>query len=170
VNADKGRWYLIMSKPNKDAYAEEQLVNQNYTVYRPLISKKKKVCGKIKEVKESLFPRYLFVSLKKGIDDWSSIRSTRGVLSIVRFGIDPAVVPDNLIQSLKQNETINAERAINLDRFKQGEAVIIEKDPFAGLEAIFQNYKSEERVIVLLNILNNVVKVDLPSTEVAKVI
>ena len=164
-----GKWYLIMSKPNKDAYAEEQLNNQHYTVYRPVINRKKKVRGKMKQVEESLFPRYLFVLLKEGVDDWSSIRSTRGVLSIVRFGIEPAVVPNKLIQLLKQNEDISAGAVRDLDRFKQGEKIIIEDGPFAGLEAVFQNYKSEERVILLLNILNNVATVNLSLDEIGKV-
>ncbi len=62
-------WYLIMSKPHKDAYAEEQLNNQGYTTYRPLVNHKKKVRGRIKAVESSLFPRYVFIQLKEGVDD-----------------------------------------------------------------------------------------------------
>lgn len=169
MSTEKGKWYLIMSKPNKDSYAEEQLTNQDYRVYRPLISRKKRIRGKMKEVIESLFPRYLFVLLKEGVDDWSSIRSTRGVLSIVRFGADPAVVPNGLIQLLKQNEETSVSVAIELDHFKHGEKIIIEDGPFVGLEAVFENYKSEERVIVLLNILNNITMVNLSLSKIGKV-
>ncbi len=167
--ADIGKWYLIMSKPNKDAYAEEQLNNQYYTVYRPVINRKKKVRGKMKQIEESLFPRYLFVLLKEGVDDWSTIRSTRGVLNIVRFGITPAEVPSSLIQVLQQNESTNAEAVSDLDRFKEGEKVIIENGAFAGIEAVFKNYKSEERVILLLSILNNLATVNLSLDEIGKV-
>lgn len=163
------KWYLIMSKPNKDAYAEEQLSCQGYIIYRPVISVKKKVRGKIKKVEESLFPRYLFVQLKAGVDDWSPIRSTRGVLSIVRFGIIPAEVPNRLIQLLKQKENKNTAIAMNMNRFKQGEKIIIESGPFAGIEAVFKSYKGEERVIVLLNILSNISTLSLSLDMIEKV-
>ena len=163
------KWYLIMSKPHKDAYAEEQLSNQGYTVYRPLISLKKKVRGKLKQVEESLFPRYLFIELKAGVDNWSSIRSTKGVLNIVRFGITPAEVPGSLIQFLKDNENACGEAAVDLNRFTSGEKVLIDSGPFAGLEAVFERYQGDERVIVLLNILNNVAVVNLSATEIDKV-
>lgn len=88
-------WYLLVTKPHKDAYAEEQLNNQGYTTYRPLINHKKKINSKIKAVESSLSPRYIFIELKKGVDDWSSIRSTRGVLNIVRFRVNFAKVLDH---------------------------------------------------------------------------
>jgi len=169
VTTGTEKWYLIMSKPNKDAYAEEQLSCQGYIIYRPVISVKKKVRGKIKKVEESLFPRYLFVQLKAGVDDWSPIRSTRGVLSIVRFGIIPAEVPNRLIQLLKQKENKNTAIAMNMNRFKQGEKIIIESGPFAGIEAVFKSYKGEERVIVLLNILSNISTLSLSLDMIEKV-
>ncbi len=165
-----GKWYLIMTKPHKDSYAEKQLNNQGYITYRPLITKEKKIKSRIKKIEESLFPRYLFVQLEMGVDDWSSIRSTRGVLNIVSFGNKPTEVPDKVITILKKNEAINTESAIQLDSFKYGEKVTIECGPFAGLEALFDRYKQgSERVIVLLSILNNIASLNLPANEVKKV-
>jgi len=169
VATETGKWYLVMSKPNKDAYAEEQLSCQGYIIYRPVIIRKKKVRGKMKEVEESLFPRYLFVQLKAGVDDWSPIRSTRGVLNIIRFGINPAEVPNHLIKLLKQQESKNTTIVMNRNRFKQGEKIIIESGPFVGIEAVFKSYKGEERVIVLLNILSNISTLTLSSDMIEKV-
>jgi len=164
-----GKWYLIMTKPHKDSYAEKQLNNQGYITYRPLIVKEKRIKGQIKKIEESLFPRYLFVQLEMGVDDWSSIRSTRGVLNIVSFGNKPTEVPDKVIAVLKKNEEINIKLAMQLDCFKCGEKVIIEYGPFAGLEALFDRYKQgNERVIVLLNILNNMASLTLLADEVKK--
>ncbi len=163
-------WYLVMCKPYKDASVEIQLNNQGFETYRPLISKEKKIKGKVKQVKESLFPRYIFIQLKVGVDDWSSIRSTRGVFKIVSFGNNPTKVPDGVISTLKNYEDICLESTVGLKPFKLGDKIRIESGPFAGMDALFDRYKkSDERVIVLLNILNNIASLNLPAGEVKKV-
>ncbi|MCK5901820.1 MAG: transcription/translation regulatory transformer protein RfaH [Cocleimonas sp.] len=162
-------WYLITTKPHKDSYAEEQLNNQGYITYRPLVKYKKKLKGKLVEINESLFPRYLFIQLKEGTDDWSPIRSTRGVLNIVRFGLKPAKAPASLIEMLKDNERINQEKATHLSQFKAGDQVRIECGSFDGLEAVFEKYNGEERVIVLLNIIQQQAALELSTLDIVKV-
>lgn len=154
-------WYLLTSKPQKDAYAETQLVNQGYKVYRPLAKRIRKRRQKLTEVLESLFPRYIFIHLDQVHDNWAPIRSTRGVSGIVKFGDEPAIVPESIIKTLKQNEDEFSERAINLDRFKKGDKVIIESGPYADLKAIFDAYNGEQRAIILLSMLNTVAKLSI---------
>lgn len=149
-------WYLLTSKPHKDELAQENLVRQEYEVYRPLAKRLRRQRGKMVQVVESLFPRYMFIHLDDGLEDnWAPIRSTFGVSGIVRFGITnlPTPVPDKLITDLKAEEDGLSERAIDLDRFHTGEKVIITEGAFRGLEAVFQHYDGENRAIVLLKIL-----------------
>ena len=61
---------------------------------------------------ESMFPRYLFVQLQSGLQDWAPIRSTRGAIGLVRRGEQPAVVPDSVIDFL---EDFNYGTAIQTD-------------------------------------------------------
>ncbi len=147
------KWFLIVTKPHKETYAEEQLNNQGFETYHALFIQKKKIRGKLKSREASLFPRYLFIRLNEGLDDWSSIRSTRGVLNIVRFGTQPAHVPDELIAQLKASEETKRKIAEGLEKFKSGDKVIIDNGPFADVEGIFERYDKDERVILLLNIL-----------------
>jgi transcriptional antiterminator RfaH len=70
---------------------------------------------------------------------------------------------------LKQKENKNTAIVMNMNRFKQGEKIIIESGPFAGIEAVFKSYKGEERVIVLLNILSNISTLSLSSDMIEKV-
>jgi transcriptional antiterminator RfaH len=165
-NRCEKKWWLLTTKPHKDAYAEEQLVNQGYDVYRPLAKRLRKRRGKMKVTLESLFPRYLFIQLDELNDNWSPIRSTRGVMNFVRFGDKPAKVPNAIIERLQFEEDINSENAINLDRFAKGEAVIINEGPYKGLHGVFQNYNGEERAIVLLNILNTVAKLPVSTAMI----
>lgn len=147
------QWYVVTSKPRKDAEAETQLTNQGYTVYRPLAKRLRKQRNKMVTSVESLFPCYLFIELDQVNDNWGPIRSTRGVNNIVRFGNEPAAVPHELIQQLRIQEDNLSERAIDLDRFHTGDEVLIHEGPFKGLTGIFAHYDGEQRSMILLTLL-----------------
>lgn len=169
MNNTKGKaWYLLMSKPRQDAHAEEQLNNQGYTTYRPLAMREKRFRGKLVKVTESLFSRYMFVRLDAENDNWESIRSTYGVANFVRFGSMPLSVPESLVSNLRMRENQFQERAIDLDRFQQGDLIEIRSGPFEGLNAVFERYNGEERAILLMNILNEQTKVAMSPMDLHK--
>lgn len=160
-------WYLLTCKPQQDEIAEHNLLNQQYEIYRPLATRERKRGKKIIQKIESLFPRYIFIRLNQIDDNWSPIRSTRGVSGFVRFGIEAAKVPDTLINHLKNQENELGSKAVDLDRFHNGDTVKIEVGPFKGLDAVFQSYDGDERVIVLLNILECQTKLELSPVEIS---
>ena len=78
-------------------------------------------------------------------------------LGLVSFGGEPAVVPEHLVQAVRQRvEQINAAGGEIFDGLKPGEAVWISDGPFRGFEAIFDaRLPGNERVRVLLEFLGN---------------
>ena len=138
-------WYLVKTKPRQENVAIKNLENQDYTSYCPI--------GTINNRHVVLFPGYIFIHLDKKKDNWSPIRSTKGVVNFVRFGLYFAQVPDIVIEFLKANELINKEKFINLNKFKPGEKVQITDGVFKNCVAIFKSFKSEERLILLMNLL-----------------
>jgi transcriptional antiterminator RfaH len=108
-----------------------------------------------------MFPRYLFIQLSEQTDDWGPIRSTLGVSSLVRFGTTPAKVPDILINSLKQNENSQGIHELTSKPLSPGDKLLIVEGPFEGYEATLFSQKPVDRVIVLLKIAENHVKVKL---------
>ena len=89
----------------------------------------------------------------KRTDNWSPIRSTKGVINFVRFGLYFAQVPDKVIEFIKANQLITLETFKNLDKFKPGDKVQITDGVFKNCVAIFKSFKPDERVILLMNIL-----------------
>ena len=137
VETDRN-WFLLTSKPHKDEVAEFQLRNQGYDVYRPLAKRLRTQRGKVITKVESLFPRYMFIHLDHGVNDnWAPIRSTTGISSFVRFGTEAARVPEALIMSLKQQEAMLGERAIDLDRFHTRRQSGDYRRPFPGAGSYF---------------------------------
>jgi transcriptional antiterminator RfaH len=53
------------------------------------------------------------------------------------------------------------ERAIDLDRFHQGDLVTLTEGPFRGLNGVFMSYDGEERAIILLEILHKQTKLTI---------
>ena len=138
-------WYLIKTKPRQEKTAILNLENQKYTTYCPIVI--------INNKQVVLFPGYIFIHLDKSKEDWSPIRSTKGIVNFVRFGLNFAQVPDTLIKFLKANEPINKEKFINLNRLKSGDKIQITDGVFKNCVAIFKSSKPQERVVLLMNIL-----------------
>ncbi len=155
-------WYAVQCKPNQDARAEQHLRNQSFEVYRPLARVRKRCRSELKIAVESLFPRYLFIRLDDLFGDWAPIRSTRGVAQLVRFAGQPAIVPDDVIDSLHLHADQDNCVDMTVTRYRPNQRVRIVGGPFNGYEALFSSNKGEERVIILLNIMHRAQRLVLP--------
>ena len=147
-------WFLIHTKPRQEFCALENLKQQGFNCYLPMLLVERARQGKWAEVSEPLFPRYLFIQLGQdgSSQSWSPIRSTRGVSRLVSFGNQPAKVPSELVQTLR---LLDAERAGAIrPAFKSGEQVRVLEGPFAGLDAIYEMKDGDGRVIVLIELMS----------------
>ncbi len=143
----------MYSKPRQETVARTQLERQGYRTYLPMIRTPRRRLGKRVIQVEPMFPRYLFILLDTVSDNWSPIRSTIGVSNIVRFGIEPARVPDELIDAIQERDDPAGVQELPLHEFRPGQAVRIEEGPLAGYEGIFLAASGRERVLVLLDIV-----------------
>ena len=158
-------WYLVVTKPQSEFKAEENLLRQGYKTYLPLMQTSGRRNGKNVKRTEAFFPRYLFISLDKETDTWAPIRSTIGVAGMVRFGGMPAVVPETMIDNLKENENEFGMQSFEKKELKLGDKVEIIDGPFEGYKAIYQKMKNTERVSVLLDIVGKNTQVTLSINE-----
>ncbi len=156
-------WYLVQCKSRQDERAEENLVRQGYTCYRPQFGCERIVRGRRQVVSESLFPGYMFIQLTLE-DNWGPLRSTRGVLRVVAFGAQPLAISDGVIEELRLHEAQGDVQP----QLVSGEPVRINDGPFAELQAIYLGMDGDERVVVLLNFLQREQQVSLPLNGVSK--
>lgn len=164
---DDGKaWYLIYTKPREEEVAKINLERQGYTVYLPLAYQHRRRLYRREQIIAPLFPRYLFIELAQYIDNWSPIRSTLGVSSLVRFGMEPAVVPEELVNLLKVR--VGPEGVIDLTAtagFKPGSRVRIAEGGMTGYEGIFLASSSHDRVVILLDIVGKQVRVQVDAAH-----
>ena len=162
VSGQVPAWYLVHCKPRQDERAEENLLRQGYGCYRPQHRRERIVRGCRQTVVESLFPGYLFIQLAADAN-WAPLRSTRGVNRIVGFGSMPLPLDNSLIAHLQQRTATTAEPV-----FEVGDSVRITSGGFADLDAIFMAMDGEQRVILLLNMLNRQQRISMPLVSIVK--
>jgi len=161
----QARWYLVQCKPRHTFRAEEHLVNQGFECFLPKHRVKRKARQKIVWVTEPLFPHYLFIRLDDE-SNWATIRSTRGVAQVVRFNGVPVPAPEPIVRGLQQH-CARLSGAEPEPLFRPGEQVVITEGCFKQLEAVVQATKGEERVVLLLNLLNQPQCIELPATAIS---
>ena len=153
-------WYLVQSKPRNEARALENLLRQGYETYLPLIEVERLQRGKLLKRLEPLFPRYLFLHLEEGNDNWGPIRSPLGVAGMVRFGQTYAAVPDPVIEAIRART-----QEIKETLFAAGDAVQVVSGPLVGLEGVFEIADGEQRSFVLLEFMQKQQRVSVSTAD-----
>ncbi len=162
-------WYLIHTKPRQELLAEENLERQGYETYLPMAEVRRKRRGRTVRVIDPMFPRYLFIHLSDETDDWRPIRSTLGVAALVKFGEEPARIPDQLIDVLRNRETDSGYHKLEPKAVTKGTPVRIAEGPFEGFEGIYQCRSGKERVVLLLKVAQQALKIDVLATNIEPV-
>ena len=153
-------WYLVQSKPRNELRALENLVRQGYETYLPLMEVERLQRGKLLKKMEPLFPRYLFLHLEEGNDNWGPIRSTMGVAGLVRFGQAYAVVSDEVLAAVRAR-TQGVKKAL----FASGDSIRVVSGPLLGLEGVFEITDGEQRSFVLLEFMQKQQRVSVSTAD-----
>jgi len=148
-------WYALRSKSRKEDVVWREISSREYEVYYPRL-RVHPVNPRARKL-VPYFPGYLFLRADLEQVGSSIFQWMPHTLGLVCFGGEPAVVPDHLIQAIKQRlDEINLAGGETFDGLKQGELVRISDGPFRGFEAIFDTrLPGSERVRVLLEFLSN---------------
>ncbi|MFQ6576122.1 transcription/translation regulatory transformer protein RfaH [Pseudomonas sp. UM16] len=154
-------WYLVQCKPRQDQRAEDNLARQGYECTRPKCKRERVSRGLLQVKIESLFPGYLFIQMSDD-SNWAPLRSTRGVSHVVSFGGRPLPVSEELVQRFQRQAEIEITTG-----YKVGDNVRVTNSSFAELDAIFMAMDGEERVILLIKLLNHQQQVSLSLADIA---
>jgi transcriptional antiterminator RfaH len=141
--------------------AQENLMHQGYVVYLPRLLLMCKRQGRQVAVIEPLFPRYLFIHLNTQSDNWGPIRSILGVASLVRFGSEPAKVPDGFIAHPKAHEGLKGLHEWAAPKVTVGDRLRVAEGSLKGYEGILLAKSGAARVMLLLDILGKEVRAHL---------
>jgi transcriptional antiterminator RfaH len=146
-------WILIMTHAGRERLAAQNIANQKYEYYLPMIREAGLRDHKKVELAKPLFPRYIFTMCKP---QWSSLTGTFGVSAVVMDGKQPRRVPDRIIDSIRGRE--GGDGFVRLDEeegLKPGDQVKIGKGVLEGNIGIYQGMDADERAMVLFKMLGS---------------
>lgn len=146
-------WYVMHSKPRKEAFLCEQLLVQKIEAYLPAV-RVDPVNPRARKM-QPFFPGYLFIHVDLEKISISDLRWMPGAIGVISYGGEPAYVTDGLIRAVQhQVENVNVMASSNADRFNSGDSVVIREGIFAEYTAIFDcRLSGNDRVRVLLELL-----------------
>ena len=158
-------WYLAYTKPRSEALATAQLERQGYRAYLPLYKTFKRGPEGMVAQHGPMFPRYVFFRPGRAGQSIAPVRSTVGVSHLVRFGVTPASVSDELVGALRAFEQQREAASLaELSALKAGHRVAVCAGPLKGLEGLV-SATAGRRVTVLLDVLGRQTRVSLPEHQ-----
>jgi len=146
-------WYCARTKPKHEHIVAAGLKrNLNLEVFHPRLRIERPTRRGVVRIVEPLFPCYVFVrcNLSECLD---SVRYVNGVSSLVHFGQRIPVVPDQVVDELKQcfesQELMDVE-----DCLSPGTEVVVGEGAFHGFNGIvLRVLPAKQRVQILLDFL-----------------
>ncbi len=146
-------WYLVYTKPKQENVALLNLQQQGFHAYLPLYKNFKNTPASGYLGFEAMFPRYVFFRPANAEQSISAARSTRGVMCLVRFGFEPAMVKDTTVLAIQQFEQQrNNAELVDISPMQPGTPVRFKNTALRGLQGLVKSVSSK-RVAVLLELL-----------------
>ena len=121
------------------------------------------------ELRDRLYPGYIFIKADLDKDLQSLIRRVPRVLGFVSAGGKPVVVSESEIAAIKERLKRGVPKVRKL-KFDIGDKVKINEGPFIGFEGTISEIDPEhEKLIVLVNIFDRQTPVELEFDQVEKI-
>jgi transcriptional antiterminator RfaH len=166
----EANWFAVYTKPRQEHIAEENLQRQGFHCFLPqAVNPYQRRTAREPRI-EPLFPRYLFLNAIADQQSLAPVRSTRGVCTLVRFGMQLARVPEFVIEAI--NRRRDAETGlVQLAPVpvEVGDRVRVFDGPFAGIEGIFRQRKGQDRALLLISMLGTESTVEVEALLLQKI-
>ena len=162
-------WYALQTKPHKEDFLCKELAVRKIEYYFPYIHVKR--VNQRARPYQPLFPGYLFIYVDFKLNQELDFRWVPGSIGLVTFGDEPAYIPDNLINNIREKtDEINLKSVSSSYGYEPGDLLEIVDGPLKGYEAIFDiSLSGSERVRVMLKLLRaKQTAVELPVEQVKR--
>lgn len=159
-------WYLLYTRPKQEKKVIQQLADLNIQHFLPTLKRLRQWHDRKKIIHEPLFPSYAFVYLNN-VREYLAGQDISGVVSYVRFGKEPARIDDKVIANIHLiiNECEDVD--VLFDYFDEGQQLVINKGPLAGLSCEMIQYRGKSKALVRVELLKRSIVADIPTIYLA---
>jgi transcriptional antiterminator RfaH len=161
-------WYVIQTKPNKEADASAYLGDKGLKILSPLLETFSMRNGRLSKENKPLFPGYIFGRFALD-SDYSLVKWARGVKKVLSFGGYPVPISESVVELIKaRTDAAGVVRASH--SFALNDVVRIKAGPLRDLLGIFERWMPDhERVRILLNLVGYQPTIELHCSMLEKV-
>ncbi|NCF64231.1 MAG: transcription/translation regulatory transformer protein RfaH [Gammaproteobacteria bacterium] len=164
-------WFAVYTKPRQERLALENLERQGFRCFLPMAVNPYQRRTDRKPRIEPLFPRYLFLNANADQQSLGPVRSTRGVVSLVRFGKQLATMPEPVMDAIyRRSDPETGLVRLEPVPVEVGDRVRVFDGPFAGIEGIFKERKGEKRALLLMGMLGTESTVEVDALLLQKAV
>ena len=161
-------WFAVLTKPRAEAVAELNLRRQGFHCLFPRVRRMLRTAHGLEARVESLFPRYLFLRTDPQTNSLAAVRSTKGAVGLVRFGIEPTRVPDAVMDRIQQRvDASDGFVRLEAPDLHAGQLVRVTEGALSGWEGVFKCFESGDRVRLLLELLGCSREIVVPRAQLA---
>lgn len=146
-------WFVVQTNPQRELFAATHLAE--FAPYCPLF---KTATGKIRP----LFPSYLFCV---AASNWSPIKNTMGVRSVMMDGDFPAVIPDKDVKAWRDKEVGGLVQVPTPARFRSGQRLVVVRGTLRYRVVIHTGMSARDRENVLLEMLGSMIRINIASDD-----
>ena len=169
METTQANWFAVYTKPRQEQIALENLERQGFHCFLPMAINPYQRRSKHSPRIEPLFPRYLFLNAVADQQSLGPVRSTLGVSTMVRFGMQLVTVPELIIDTIRQRcDPETGLVQLNPVPVELGDKVKVFDGPFAGIEGIFRARKGKDRALLLISMLGTESTVEVDSMLLIK--
>ena len=158
LSIDACKWVALATHAHKEQVALDNLARQGFSVYCPKIRRIVRHARRSQEVLRPFFPGYVFARFGSAGSRWRSMASTFGVRRVIAFGGRPCLLEEDFIAGLKAREVYGALTKPAMT-YRIGQSVCLTSGAFEGLVATIIEMDERQRLVVLLELLNQSVRV-----------
>lgn len=152
------KWIAVYTKPRHEKTVSNELYKKGFVVYLPLLREKRKWSDRKKWIEFPLFKSYLFV--KTDVKNALFVVQTYGVVKVIKFGKDIAIIQNKIINSIKLMIQ-GGYKPEPLDYFIKGDPVIVKEGPLKGLIGEVVRIDNNERLIIRIDAIQHSVSIQI---------
>ncbi len=157
-NGQSSPWHVVYTRHQHEKPVARILANKGFEVFLPLYRDLHQWRDRVMQLSLPLFPSYVF--LRGRFERRLEILTTPGIIFLVCFASQPAVIPQKEIDAIRR--VVEAGMHVEpLPFVKCGDWVRVKTGPLEGLEGILVRRKSQLRLVLTVQLLQKSVGVEV---------
>jgi transcription antitermination factor NusG len=143
-------WFVIWTESRAEKKVEARIAALGLSPWLPTVKERRRWSDRWREVVSPLFPGYLFARARSV--DWHKVLRTPGVLTVVKQGKHPALLPDGLVAALRdaiERHGATPEPVVEQVDFRPGDGVVIvQEGPLKGVRGVVRERRSGRQLVI----------------------